>query len=225
MCYLLFFFFFNDTATTEIYTLSLHDALPISHPARLLPPYRSLGCRAGARARSGDLRAEPPERVDRSRVPAVPRPATCLAARKGPVVPDAGDRILLSRVRGDPGSPASGRGLRPCTEPRDVRHGARGARPRRRDCHLPRKAIALRSQPPARASDRSPHRIRGRGRARGRVADPDRAGGPLLQGEADGSGRRAPVLPGTVRGGTGRPRAGRRATCGACTRADGPDRA
>src|SRR5215216_6346905 len=27
--YLFFFFFFNDTATTEIYTLSLHDALPI----------------------------------------------------------------------------------------------------------------------------------------------------------------------------------------------------
>src|SRR6266581_7738021 len=26
------FFFFNDTATTEIYTLSLHDALPISCP-------------------------------------------------------------------------------------------------------------------------------------------------------------------------------------------------
>src|SRR5438093_12101350 len=26
----LFFFFFHDTATTEIYTLSLHDALPIS---------------------------------------------------------------------------------------------------------------------------------------------------------------------------------------------------
>src|SRR5256885_5203097 len=28
--HLIFFFFFNDTATTEIYTLSLHDALPIS---------------------------------------------------------------------------------------------------------------------------------------------------------------------------------------------------
>src|SRR5258708_14806460 len=27
---IVFFFFFNDTATTEIYTLSLHDALPIS---------------------------------------------------------------------------------------------------------------------------------------------------------------------------------------------------
>src|SRR5438876_7320318 len=30
------FFFFNDTATTEIYTLSLHDALPISRPAGLI---------------------------------------------------------------------------------------------------------------------------------------------------------------------------------------------
>src|SRR5256885_8803089 len=31
-CLSIFFFFFNDTATTEIYTLSLHDALPI-YPA------------------------------------------------------------------------------------------------------------------------------------------------------------------------------------------------
>src|SRR3712207_7645830 len=42
------FFFFNDTATTEIYTLSLHDALPISPPiaddARMLrqSPQRQL---------------------------------------------------------------------------------------------------------------------------------------------------------------------------------------
>src|SRR3712207_4798536 len=34
MTSLLFVFFFNDTATTEIYTLSLHDALPISGIAR-----------------------------------------------------------------------------------------------------------------------------------------------------------------------------------------------
>src|SRR2546422_1893793 len=41
------FFFFNDTATTEIYTLSLHDALPISTHAR-----RSAagGVRDGARS-------------------------------------------------------------------------------------------------------------------------------------------------------------------------------
>src|SRR3712207_7092219 len=34
------FFFFNDTATTEIYTLSLHDALPISRSI-VSPPSRS----------------------------------------------------------------------------------------------------------------------------------------------------------------------------------------
>src|SRR5437899_10159510 len=33
---LFLFFFFNDTATTEIYTLSLHDALPISLGARTI---------------------------------------------------------------------------------------------------------------------------------------------------------------------------------------------
>src|SRR5256885_7211926 len=36
-----FFFFFNDTATTEIYTLSLHDALPISPCPELRPPPRA----------------------------------------------------------------------------------------------------------------------------------------------------------------------------------------
>src|SRR2546422_8016300 len=39
------FFFFNDTATTEIYTLSLHDALPISLPgcqALAVHPYLHL---------------------------------------------------------------------------------------------------------------------------------------------------------------------------------------
>src|SRR5438034_4327593 len=38
---LFFFFFFNDPATTEIYTLSLHDALPICGSARdPCPPRR-----------------------------------------------------------------------------------------------------------------------------------------------------------------------------------------
>src|SRR2546428_8476406 len=35
------FFFFNDTATTEIYTLSLHDALPICLSATSTVPVRS----------------------------------------------------------------------------------------------------------------------------------------------------------------------------------------
>src|SRR3712207_7055605 len=46
-----FFFFFNDTATTEIYTLSLHDALPISRPPRGLPG----GARGRAQAQGARL--------------------------------------------------------------------------------------------------------------------------------------------------------------------------
>src|SRR2546422_2127091 len=38
------FFFFNDTATTEIYTLSLHDALPISQGLSLNPVQISGPC-------------------------------------------------------------------------------------------------------------------------------------------------------------------------------------
>src|SRR2546425_10778070 len=44
MLHIILFFFFNDTATTEIYTLSLHDALPISEDVAqeaLLRAYRS----------------------------------------------------------------------------------------------------------------------------------------------------------------------------------------
>src|SRR3712207_7426844 len=62
----LFFFFFNDTATTEIYTLSLHDALPISPPGvrsrstaqGLLdgPPRENAGEVPPVLARRGDVR-------------------------------------------------------------------------------------------------------------------------------------------------------------------------
>src|SRR5438067_3486243 len=44
-----YFFFFNDTATTEIYTLSLHDALPIYHAAA------GRVARIYPRERAGDL--------------------------------------------------------------------------------------------------------------------------------------------------------------------------
>src|SRR5256885_11456471 len=43
-----FFFFFNDTATTEIYTLSLHDALPIS--PRTTAPRRTTHPPSGRRS-------------------------------------------------------------------------------------------------------------------------------------------------------------------------------
>src|SRR5438034_8855050 len=46
-----FFFFFNDTATTEIYTLSLHDALPISQwVTRTIQWWRRTGARTGGGA-------------------------------------------------------------------------------------------------------------------------------------------------------------------------------
>src|SRR2546426_7524803 len=48
-------FFFNDTATTEIYTLSLHDALPISASAR--SARRGRRARRDARSRRGSPRS------------------------------------------------------------------------------------------------------------------------------------------------------------------------
>src|SRR2546426_9770492 len=60
------YFFFNDTATTEIYTLSLHDALPIS-PRRLrprgaagrrsAPPCAGRAARARRSARASDRKS------------------------------------------------------------------------------------------------------------------------------------------------------------------------
>src|SRR3712207_6964166 len=41
------FFFFNDTATTEIYTLSLHDALPISELVANAVDHTPGACRLG----------------------------------------------------------------------------------------------------------------------------------------------------------------------------------
>src|SRR2546430_9856676 len=86
--YSLFFFFFNDTATTEIYTLSLHDALPISvrkvapgvagvgaavagvddHGVAEAEAADRVGCRGGGRGGRGGGRGAPP--------PPPPRPPT-----------------------------------------------------------------------------------------------------------------------------------------------------
>src|SRR5262249_59609293 len=61
-------FFFNHTATTEIYTLSLHDALPISRgPRSVLRRPRAHLPRRDRRARAGRLRL-PAARRHRARV-------------------------------------------------------------------------------------------------------------------------------------------------------------
>src|SRR6266513_6545801 len=57
------FFFFNDTATTEIYTLSLHDALPISPAAARHPPPPRLRLHA-RRPRSEEHTSELQSRFD-----------------------------------------------------------------------------------------------------------------------------------------------------------------
>src|SRR2546430_4591989 len=65
---LFFFFFFNDTATTEIYTLSLHDALPISWAATV----DRLPVRAPGRGRRA---ARPPARCGSERWARPARPS------------------------------------------------------------------------------------------------------------------------------------------------------
>src|SRR6266496_5971110 len=54
----LFFFFFNDTATTEIYTLSLHDALPIfaDPDVAFVSPDRAVGIATQVPLLSGEDR-------------------------------------------------------------------------------------------------------------------------------------------------------------------------
>src|SRR3712207_8308124 len=67
-------FFFNDTATTEIYTLSLHDALPIcpSHarrrrPDRSLRRLRTAVRAAAAKRNAEDVRRIPARHADQDR--------------------------------------------------------------------------------------------------------------------------------------------------------------
>src|SRR3712207_6963308 len=79
----MFFFFFNDTATTEIYTLSLHDALPISraprpragHPGRSRARLGG-GLAGGVRAGHHQHRPDGP----RPAVRAVPEPGAAVGA-------------------------------------------------------------------------------------------------------------------------------------------------
>src|SRR6201988_5571908 len=58
------FFFFNDTATTEIYTLSLHDALPIWAFRHRLPGDQGAGLMRFAKTRSEEHTSELQSRSD-----------------------------------------------------------------------------------------------------------------------------------------------------------------
>src|SRR2546422_7896324 len=85
-----FFFFFNDTATTEIYTLSLHDALPILSPGAIA----GIGiAEAGGKGdRVARIRRDVGAGIHRR-----PCAVTCVRAGVGERL--AGDRHELPRVR------------------------------------------------------------------------------------------------------------------------------
>src|SRR5229473_4200901 len=103
MLKLFFFFFFNDTATTEIYTLSLHDALPIFRwPKR----DQSTRCRQPRRASPplGRRRAVAPGRG----CPALSTGPTATARRPGWSPPgstrdDVADRVAVTGGRDNAG--------------------------------------------------------------------------------------------------------------------------
>src|SRR2546427_274288 len=78
-------FFFNDTATTEIYTLSLHDALPISvqRIQPFLPPLGSPISIFSKPARSGQMTRSPPLSAEKGSNP-VDRFLMCASGQLGP---------------------------------------------------------------------------------------------------------------------------------------------
>src|SRR2546426_751922 len=111
----LFFFFFNDTATTEIYTLSLHDALPISLRR----------ARRARRSRARDargLRVRPPPRL--------PGGAARLARSRGRLSQRDGPR--RHRALRDPHLPPL-HPLRGGDDARDLRRCVPGVPERRAD--------------------------------------------------------------------------------------------
>src|SRR6266496_3816064 len=146
LVYRYFFFFFNDTATTEIYTLSLHDALPIRRPGRDL--------RGRTAARPGPPEPAEPDRADEPPPAAVPqpdhgsRPAPAVRGRRQRLVPDRQDRrhrVPLPhgprrshrlRLRGPPAPPRRGRNLPLSRGHPRARYPRRGPL-RRRQHHRP----------------------------------------------------------------------------------------
>src|SRR3989449_5957722 len=109
----IFFFFFNDTATTEIYTLSLHDALPISRSsganAKACRCSRSSWCCTTTSGASGDG-AEPRDETWRGlhrRAPARDTRGIRRRDRGGRARHSRAGEMLRDRlVRPRPGPPA-----------------------------------------------------------------------------------------------------------------------
>src|SRR2546425_10349226 len=108
------FFFFNDTATTEIYTLSLHDALPIWRASHAVERQHGGGHGAGQRDGAGGSH----ERAVHGH-----------HERGGRV--DLGHHHRLLQWRGPHRPPPRGTGRSPLLDPEGVREGKGGELRRR----------------------------------------------------------------------------------------------
>src|SRR5215467_15180504 len=93
ICGLGVFFFFNETAATEIYTLSLHDALPILAAARRRPAPAGSRRRPARRPSSRDRKST---RLNSSHL-VISYAVFCLKKKKSPNVSFARSTYKLNR--------------------------------------------------------------------------------------------------------------------------------
>src|SRR3712207_8676250 len=95
-CYREFIFFFNDTATTEIYTLSLHDALPILCAVPYAPLSSTTTSVPFPRSLSTTIR--PPQPSISRRLIARPRPLPLVRDRKSTRLNSRSRQYLVCRL-------------------------------------------------------------------------------------------------------------------------------
>src|SRR3989449_1198020 len=174
-----FFFFFNDTATPEIYPLSLHDALPISAPPRAVPGAAPAAGAPAAVSHHHD-RVVPPDGGGPGGAPPVPRRQDDrVGIRALHPGPDPADTQ-------DPGGPGTRRAR--TRRVRAQRHGGvlRGAAPGVR-LHRARLGAVLRL-PLREAADHLRRRVAPQ--ADDRAVEHVRAGAhrPPREGDAHGTG-------------------------------------
>src|SRR2546427_6952627 len=146
------FFFFNDTATTEIYTLSLHDALPIlrRHASRLLrlataPRECPLGAGPGATVAHSATLPAAPRHLRQSAHPArTARGGVCRQPTPGSA-PDAHRRSARAGRADLPRESAVASVLRPASQPLvgPRRHASRSDLGRRHHLSPSRWSVAL----------------------------------------------------------------------------------
>src|SRR3989449_8150779 len=232
-CFTVVFFFFNDTATTEIYTLSLHDALPICSTTRSRPRSPTSSIRARPCAICSPPRAASSSRPSSwgacasrpaaacARAGRRPTPGCCCherqdADRHGHGRPGSARRYRARHGRA-PARRRHPRGGRP-RRPRPRGHRAAGAGGRRRDPRdaTGRRVVGLRRQVARAAAREGAHR---RPRGCGRRADRPALHRHLSKHPRAAAAARAPASPARRAAGTLASRPARRADAVRASRA------